>query len=245
MTRVLLLLTFFTSLMFNFSSFAQVNNTDSQAWSSTRVEGEIDACDLSILEKPLQYSMEIHYRLKNDMSDFHQMILRPMLGYKLDDTSTIWLGYAYIGQDRNGNFVNEHRTFQMITYSAKIGKTPIVFVGNTRLEQRMLENEQEMNHRIRQMVRFSADLFKIKNGTFALFFQDELFLRLNETNWSGQSGFDHNRLSIGLDYKTKIKNTPVTFSAGYMNNQFANQTVHGVNVGVRITIPSKKSKTRR
>ncbi len=245
MRRVLLLLTFFTSLMFNFSSFAQVNNTDSQAWSSTRVEGEIDACDLSILEKPLQYSMEIHYRLKNDMSDFHQMILRPMLGYKLDDTSTIWFGYAYIGQDRNGNFVNEHRTFQMITYSAKIGKTPIVFVGNTRLEQRMLENEQEMNHRIRQMVRFSADLFKIKNGTFALFFQDELFLRLNETNWSGQSGFDHNRLSIGLDYKTKIKNTPVTFSAGYMNNQFANQTVHGVNVGVRITIPSKKSKTRR
>jgi hypothetical protein len=243
MSRIILLLT--TLLTISFSATAQVNNVDNQAWSWTRVEGEIDPTEQSLLDKPLQYSMEIHYRLKNDMSDFHQLLLRPMLGYKLDDTSTIWFGYAYIGQDRNGNFVNEHRTFQMITYSAKIGKTPIVFVGNTRLEQRMLENEQEMNHRIRQMVRFSADLFKIKNGTFALFFQDELFLRLNETNWSGKSGFDHNRLVIGIDYKTKIKNTPVTFSAGYMNNQFANQSVHGVNVGVRITIPSKKSKPRR
>jgi hypothetical protein len=246
MSKVIVLLTLLLSLSTSvFAQDGKQDNTDQQAWSWTRVEGEIDTTEQSLLDKPLQYSMEIHYRLKNDMSDFHQMILRPMLGYKLDDTSTIWLGYAYIGQDRNGNFVNEHRTFQMITYSAKIGKTPIVFVGNTRLEQRMLENEQEMNLRIRQMVRFSADLFKIKNGTFALFFQDELFLRLNETNWSGQSGFDQNRLSIGLDYKTKIKNTPVTFSAGYMNNQFANQTVHGVNVGVRITIPSKKSKTRR
>jgi len=245
MRRVLLLLTILSSLVVSITSFAQDNNTDSQAWSSTRVEGEIDASDLSILEKPMQYSMEIHYRLKNDMSDFSQLILRPMLGYKLDDTSTIWFGYAYIGSDRNGNFVNEHRTFQMITYSAKIAKTPIVFVGNTRLEQRMLENEQEMNHRIRQMVRVSADLFKLRNGTFALFFQDELFLRLNSTNWSGQSGFDHNRLVIGIDYKTKIKNTPVTISAGYMNNQFPNQTVHGVNVGVRITIPSKKKPPRR
>jgi len=132
MRRVLLLLTILSSLVVSITSFAQDNNTDSQAWSSTRVEGEIDASDLSILEKPMQYSMEIHYRLKNDMSDFSQLILRPMLGYKLDDTSTIWFGYAYIGSDRNGNFVNEHRTFQMITYSAKIAKTPIVFVGNTR-----------------------------------------------------------------------------------------------------------------
>jgi len=232
MSKMIILLTLLLSVSISvFAQDGKQDNTDQQAWSWTRVEGEIDPLEQSLLEKPIQYSMEIHYRLKNDMSDFHQLLLRPMLGYKLDDTSTIWFGYAYIGQDRNGNFVNEHRTFQMITYSAKIGKTPIVFVGNTRLEQRMLENEQELNHRVRQMVRVSADLFKLRNGTFALFFQDELFLRLNETNWSGRSGFDH---------KTKINNTPVTFSAGYMNNQFPNQNVHGVNVGVRITIPNKK-----
>jgi hypothetical protein len=238
------LILLFVSLQIN-TAFAQFSADDSQAWSWTRVEGSLDEQDLRILDKPIQYSMEVHYRLKNDMSDFHQLLLRPMLGYKLDETSTLWLGYAYIGQDRNGNYVNEHRLFQMITYSAKLGKSPVTFVGNTRLEQRQLENFDEINLRVRQMVRFSADLFKLKQGTFALFFQDEVFLRLNDTQWAGKSGFDHNRLTVGVDFKTKFGNAPATISVGYMYNTFPNQTTHGVNVGVRITIPQKKRKPRR
>jgi hypothetical protein len=242
MNKNLILLSILSFLFACNTSAQMINNIDTQAWVWTRVEGELDPADNSVLEKPLQYSMELHFRLKNDLNDFSQLLLRPMLGYKLTETSTLWIGYALIHQDRSGTIVNEHRSFQMITYSAKLGKSPVVFVGNTRLEQRALENEQEINHRIRQMVRVSADLFKIKQGTFALFFQDELFLRLNSTEWAGQKGFDHNRLVIGIDYKTKINNTPVTISAGYMNNTFPNQTVHGVNVGVRITIPHKKKK---
>lgn len=225
--------------------WAQFSPDDSQAWTWTRVEGSIDEQDLRILDKPIQYSMEVHYRLKNDMSDFHQMLLRPMLGYKLDNTTTLWLGYAYIGMDRNGSYANEHRLFQMVTYSAKLGKLPIMFVGNTRLEQRQLENFDEINLRVRQMVRFSADLFKIPKGTFAIFFQDEIFLRLNETQWAGKSGFDHNRLVIGVDFKTKLGNAPATFTVGYMYNTFPNQNTHGVNVGVRITIPNKKKKSKK
>jgi hypothetical protein len=102
-----------------------------------------------------------------------------------------------------------------------------------------------MNLRLRQMVRFSADLFKLKQGTFSVFFQDELFLRLNSTQWAGKSGFDHNRIVIGVDFKTKIGSTPATFSVGYMNNVFPQQTTHGVNVGVRITIPQKKKRAKR
>ena len=235
---LVILFTFLVSL----SCFAQWTPDDTQSWNWTRVEGQFDEQDVQILDKPLQYSMEVHYRLKNDMGDFHQMILRPMLGYKLDETSTLWLGYAYVGQDRAGNYVNEHRLFQMVTYSAKIGKSPVVFVGNTRFEQRQMENQDEINLRIRQMVRFSADLFKIKQGTFALFFQDEVFLRLNETQWSGQRGFDQNRLTLGLDFKTKLGNAPTTISVGYMYNTFPTQTTHGVNIGVRVTIPHNKKK---
>jgi hypothetical protein len=239
--KLILLTTLF--FLFAFNASAQViNNIDTQAWGWTRVEGVLDPADNSVIERPLQYSMELHYRLKNDLNDFSQLLLRPMLGYKLTETSTLWIGYALIHQDRSGTIVNEHRAFQMITYSSKLGKLPVVFVGNTRLEQRALENEEDINHRIRQMVRVSADLFKIKEGTFALFFQDEIFLRLNSTEWAGKKGFDHNRLIIGIDYKTKINNTPVTISAGYMHNTFPNQTTHGVNVGIRITIPHKKKK---
>jgi hypothetical protein len=112
--------------------------------------------------------MELHYRLKNDMSDFNQVLLRPMIGYKLEDGSTLWAGYTFVSLERAGVIVNEQRLFQMITYSSNLGKSPIVFVGNTRLEQRFLEDEAEVGHRIRQMIRFSADLFKIKKSTLTL-----------------------------------------------------------------------------
>ena len=114
--------------LFAYDTSAQViNNIDTQAWGWTRVEGELDPVDSSVLENPIQYSMEMHYRLKNDLNDFSQLLLRPMLGYKLTETSTLWVGYALIHQDRSGTIVNEHRSFQMISYSSKLGKLPVVF----------------------------------------------------------------------------------------------------------------------
>jgi hypothetical protein len=231
-------------LSLSFSSLAQHRTTDSALWSWTRFEGEIDPDQAETLLGPLPYSMEIHYRLKDGINEFNQFLLRPMLGYKLDDTSTIWFGYAYIGQDRDGRYVGEHRLFQMITYSGRLGKTPVVFIGNTRIEQRILEDDFELNHRIRQTFRFSAELFKIQGGTFHLFFQDEVFFRLNQTKWAGKSGFDQNRLVIGIDFKTNIGNSPATISAGYMNNLTPTQVFHGVNVGAKITIPSNKKKRK-
>lgn len=242
MKNNLLLLTVL-SYLFSLSVSAQVvDSTDTQAWNSLRVEGEFNPEAQTLFETPLQYSMEFHYRLKNDVTNFSQLLLRPMLGYKLSETSKLWVGYTLIHQDRKGQLVNEHRSFQMITYSGKLGKSPIVFIGNTRIEQRSLENEQETNFRIRQMLRLSIDLFKIDQSTVALFFQDELLVRLNSTPWAGQKGFDHNRLNIGLDYKTKMNNVPVTISTGYMQNNFNNLTVTGVNTGIKITIPNKKKK---
>ena len=69
--------------------------------------------------------------------------------------------------------------------------------------------------------------------------QDEVFLRLNES-WAGKQGYDQNRAVLGLEVKTKIKNTPVTFNVGYMNVHTPTKMSHGINVGVRINIPSKK-----
>lgn len=121
--------------------------------------------------------MEVHFRLKQEDLNFHQLLLRPMVGYKIDESTTLWIGYTYILQERGGKLTNEHRTFQMMTYGKRIGKSPVIFLGNTRLEQRHLENTEEINFRIRQMVKVSVDLFKLKETQFRLYFQDEVFFR--------------------------------------------------------------------
>jgi hypothetical protein len=233
----------FLFITFSASTFAQYNPDDTILWNWTRVDGVIDFPEeLEGLKDKAVYSLEIQYRLRNNLEDFHQIILRPMIGYKLDNEKTLWVGYTYAGTNVNGEIVNEHRLFQMITYSKKLKQAPIVFMGNTRLEERFLENEEEMGLRIRQTLRVSYDLFKLKDDTtFGLFFQDEVFLRLNDS-WAGMRGYDQNRAVIGLEVRTKIKQTPVTFNVGYMNVHTNTKMSHGVNVGVRINIPSKKRK---
>jgi hypothetical protein len=213
------------------------DNTDHAAWGWIRVDGNLD--DLSSEESrqtKFPYSIEWHYRLKNDAQDFSQFILRPMLGYNLDENQTLWVGYALITQERQGEIVNEQRMFQMITFKGKVPTTPIMYMASVRLEERTLENHEEFNYRIRQSLRLALPLVENKNFKLSLIFQDEIFLRLNKTQWAGDSGFDQNRLYIGLEHQTKIGNTPISLNVGYMNVYGPTKTTHLINVGVKVNI---------
>ena len=223
---------------------AQYKPDDTVLWSWMRVDGVLDTPEeLEFLKDRGVYSIEVQYRLRNNLEDFHQLVLRPMLGYKIDDSRTLWLGYTYVAQDVNGEMVSENRLFQMITYSGKINKTPILFMGATRIEERLLEDKNELAIRLRQLIRISYDVFQINQSTkLGLFFQDEVFIRMNQS-WAGQAGYDQNRAIVGLELKTKIKDTPVTFNVGYMNVHTPTRMSHGVNVSVRVNIPTKKKKT--
>jgi hypothetical protein len=107
-----------------------------------------------------------------------------------------------------------------------------------------LENTESMDFRLRQMLRVSIPLFRITEAKFSLFFQDEIFLRINNS-WAGARGFDQNRFTVGVEYARVIRDVPVTFSAGYMNMVTPNKVTHAVNVGVRATIPQRKKKPLR
>jgi hypothetical protein len=183
-----------------------------------RVDGVLDTPEeLEFLKDRGVYSIEVQYRLRNNLEDFHQLVLRPMLGYKIDDSRTLWLGYTYVAQDVNGEMVSENRLFQMITYSGKINKTPILFMGATRIEERLLEDKNELAIRLRQLIRISYDVFQINQSTkLGLFFQDEVFIRMNQS-WAGQAGYDQNRAIVGLELKTKIKDIGMKASIMFLN----------------------------
>jgi hypothetical protein len=221
------------------------DDTDHTTWSWLRVDGQLDdSSSQESKQSKFPYTIEWHYRLKNDAQDFSQFILRPMLGYNLNESQTLWVGYALITQERQGEIVNEQRLFQMITFKGKISDSPVVYLASTRLEERVLENYDELNFRLRQSLRIAIPLMENKNFKLSLIFQDEVFLRLNQTQWAGQKGFDQNRFYIGLEHQTKIGNTPVFFNAGYMNLYTPTRTTHMINVGVRININNKKKPRR-
>ena len=228
-------------LCFKSQAYAQ-NIDDELLWNWTRVQGTFDSPYLpDHLEDRLLGSVEFHYRMNNNASEFQNLILRPMMGYRLKDQSVLWIGYAYIAADSQNGVVHEQRLFQMISYGHKFEKLPVVFVGNTRVEERFFENSDQVAFRLRQMLRVSIDLFKIKETQFSVFIQNEYFHSLNRTDRVQTAGFDQNRALIGVGVRGNILNTPVDFNIGYMRNlNFQNQVTHGINVGVSITIPHKK-----
>ncbi|MCT4642422.1 MAG: DUF2490 domain-containing protein [Bacteriovoracaceae bacterium] len=219
---------------------------DNLLWSWTRVSGQIDSNFLpEQLDEKLLGSLEIHYRLNENAHNFQTLILRPMLGYKLKDNSTLWMGYAYIEADSSAGIKKENRFFQMITYSSKLKTSPIVFMGNTRIEERFLEDSNNLALRVRQMLRLSFNLFKIKKTQIIGFIQNEYFYNLNNTD-TVLRGFNQNRALVGLGFKNDFKNTDVSFNIGYMNNYSSNgKLVHGVNLGVSFKINNKKSKQKK
>jgi hypothetical protein len=235
------------SLIFTFTNLAfSQDNPDNTVWSWVRVDGVLDEqSKIESNQTKFPYSIEWHYRLKNDAQDFSQFLLRPMLGYNLDENQTLWVGYALITQDRQGEIVNEQRLFQMITIKGKVLNSPVLFLSSTRLEERMLEDYDDLNLRLRQSLRLAIPLIQNKNYKLSLIFQDEVFLRLNQTQWAGQRGYDQNRLYLGVEHQTTIGKTPITFNAGYMNLHTPSRTTHMVNVGVRININNNKKKPRK
>ena len=220
-----------------YNAFSQQSDIydDNLGWSWLRVYGTIEGNFIpSNLKGKLLGSLEIHYRLNENITDFQTLILRPMAGYKLNNNYSTWAGYAYIRAKSSQGTRNENRFFQMIFYGTDKSK-PVVFLGNTRFEQRLLENDKKTGLRLRQVLSASLKLFTIKNTNVRAFFQNEYFFNLNSTDFTN-AGFDQNRLQLGPSFKYKglIVNTT------YMNNLAPDgRQFQGVNLGMTINLTNK------
>jgi hypothetical protein len=148
-----------------------------------------------------------------------QALARGALGYQLNEKTSIWFGFAnvtYYPSDRK--LFHEHRVWQqlMLTERASFGEV----TSRTRLEQRIIEDINPVEWRLREFVRFSRPIFEGSPVSFVLW--DEVFVRLNTTIPAAPFGFDQNRVFSGLGY-TFNKNIRV--EVGYMNQLIQFRTV--------------------
>ncbi|MGR8981117.1 MAG: DUF2490 domain-containing protein [Gammaproteobacteria bacterium] len=172
-------------------------------------------------KSPYLAFLELAPRTKNDNTEFRQIIVRPLLGYKLTQKLQIWLGYTWQGE------YNEETEFELATNDIMEqlqwidDLTPqLNFQYRFRLEQRFFAGE-DTGHRMRHRFRFVYSLPDSKAYLIAI---DELFVYFNSINRgrlasSVQSGINQNRSYVGIGYKlTPYLNVDTGYQLQYVNN---------------------------
>ena len=154
--------------------------------------------------------LEAQERFTNDASRLGQLLVRPAVGYKLDDTTTAYLGYAYVMTDPEGPAqTNEHRVFQQLSFRIIGDGKGATVTARTRLEQRFLEEQPGTAWRLRQQVRLSVPL----SGTVNAIAWTEPFIGFNQTGFQRDGlGLWRNFAGLSVPVSKTIRLEP-----GYLN----------------------------
>lgn len=142
---------------------------------------------------------DAHVRRSGDEFDFFQGIIRPGIGRRLDDRNSVWAGYAWIGESIPDLDFHENRSWQQWIHTNDRGRASIVW--RSRLEQRFVSVGAQVGWRFRQMVRLQKSMNAESTLSFVAW--DEIFFHLRDTDWGAQTGYNQNRVFVGLGRSPK------------------------------------------
>jgi hypothetical protein len=157
----------------------------------------------------------------NDISDgkdggWDTLLLRGALGIQLSPNVGLYQGYAYIPTYDPKQV--EHRSFQELLIKQPLTKGS--FAHRLRFEQRFLDGDvNETAYRFRYFARLLYPL-QFWHPKLSLAINEEVFINLNDADDGPQSGFNQNRLFVGLNYGMKPN---LAYEFGYQN-QYVNRT---------------------
>lgn len=189
---------------------------DDGSWLQMVGEGSLKILDPK-LEK-VRLWVEGQSRYDGDFSHWYQGMARAAVGYSLSDRATIWAGYTWLPTENIGkSFVSQQDVWPGFRYVLPTSFGTLSF--RTLLESNFLQ-DNNVRVRPRQMVRFMHPMaFEPRLNLIAW---DEFFVRLNDTPYGGQAGFDQNRAFAGLGWSF---NKNVRTELGYMN-QYLDDATH-------------------
>ncbi len=187
---------------------AAQTSQDTQLWLNTTLFGT---------HGDFVYFAEVQPRFGNDISRLDQLILRPAVGWKLNDALTIYQGYARVENTPAGMpSFSEDRSFQQLSW--EIGEfQKFKLSSRTRFEQRWESDGRDVGFRFREQLRASHPIFDEAWGLKAVGWS-EVFVALNDTDWGARAGFDQIRTFVGLEIPLQEKSKgKSTVEIGYLN----------------------------
>jgi len=124
---------------------------------------------------------EAQERFTDDADRLGQLLLRSMIGYRINDQVNIGAGYAYILTDPVGPAKsNEHRIYQELNIRLIDAANGITLDSRSRLEQRLFEEDSETGWRYRNFIQLRVPVSE--NNKFVAY--TEPFIGLNDTRFN-------------------------------------------------------------
>ena len=158
--------------------------------------------------------LDAHWRYSGDDFVFTQGIIRPGIGRRLNDKNSVWAGYAWIGERIPGFDIHENRFWQQWITTRQQGDVSFQF--RSRLEQRFVSAGAQVGWRFRQLVRAQKPLEHHSDLLWVAW--DEIFFHLRDTDWGAVTGYNQNRVFVGMG-RIPNKRSPWRTEIGYLYQQ--------------------------
>ena len=177
--------------------------------------------------------VEAQERFTNDADRLGQLLLRSLVGYRINKDVNIGAGYAYILTDPVGPAqLNEHRFYQELNVRLLSTAGGVTLDSRTRLEQRTFEEREDTSWRLRSFVQLRVPITEKGHRLVAY---TEPFIDLNETAVQrGGLSIWRNFVGVSIPVAKGIEVVP-----GYLNQHVfrdgQDRSDHTANVNMFVT----------
>lgn len=117
------------------------------------------------------------------------------LGYPFFTELSVWFGYRWSGNYPGNGFYSEHRPYQQIQFPL-VQQDSIQFTARSRLEERIRNDQNQLAIRFRQ--RIALEIKHCCVGSIHPYFYDEVFFRLNKTDFTPNNVLSEHRFFAGI-----------------------------------------------
>lgn len=211
--RLAVAATFLMSVLFQSPVFAANLAESGGSWLQIVAEGNLSSLDPEL--KNTRLWLEGQSRWNDDWRHWYQGELRAALGYALSNRATVWAVYTWTPTQNLGNTALSQQiispTFRYVlpTSFGTLTFRMMFQVGFGR--------GNDVSVIPRQLIRYSTPIGFNDRLSFVAW--DEFFIRVNATDWSGETGFDQNRAFAGFGWTfTKNFRTELGYQNQYLEN---------------------------
>lgn len=170
--------------------------SDYQIWLPVNVNAK--------LTDHLRGFFEFQPRIGNDGSHLTSVMVRPAIGWALNQQATLWAGYL-MSADATGlssdRYRIENRAWQGFSWKDTTNDKQFIWEIRNRLEERFLPGNGDTSFRWR--TRFRIEQLIPGHNEWSIIASEEIFINLNDNvnNVQLRAGAQQNRLYLGVGYR--------------------------------------------